>query len=465
MEIESQKDTIREMLIIGNGFDLQCNLKTQYKDFFYHRFGIDLLWKIFKNNRQLTNSTSNHILQTAIKYFKNYFYEAMEDFNTRIDGYRDKKSNGWVVNYYTGKFREMFKNISDIDFDYWKEDISKLSESKFTNWDIIFIYCFLIMNANSQHIQWNDVESIIYEVVTTVLTNDNDTFTYENNSNSEIKKLFIRTIKYAFKEQKKDYATAMLDNLQKFEKIFAKYILQNIDNNRDQYYYSAANLIKNIVNSNNYKVVLDVINFNYSLDEKMINDISQLGYLSNIKINSWVNIHGIAASKDRKTRNYLHKIHGGNAKLSMPIFGIDGHDILSSSDDKILDFNDQRIPFTKSFRLIDNQVNVMRDRNHQFQAKVDKIVFYGHSLGHADYSYFETLFDIYKIYSSDVVLDFYYHSSNENLKNRNSEREVLKSIVNLLTSYGQTLSNQHGENIVNRLVLEQRLNLFPSPSK
>lgn len=42
------------------------------------------------------------------------------------------------------------------------------------------------------------------------------------------------------------------------------------------------------------------------------------------------------------------------------------------------------------------------------------MIFYGHSLGHADYSYFETLPD------------------------------------------------QHGENIVNRLVLEQRLNLFPT---
>lgn len=83
-------------------------------------------------------------------------------------------------------------------------------------------------------------------------------------------------------------------------------------------------------------------------------------------------------------------------------------------------------------------------------------------MGHADYSYFETLFDLYKLFDSDVELDFYYHSHNQRLKNRKSEQNMLKQVVNLLTSYGETLPNQHGENIVNRLVLEQRLNLFPT---
>lgn len=65
--------------------------------------------------------------------------------------------------------------------------------------------------------------------------------------------------------------------------------------------------------------------------------------------------------------------------------------------------------------------------------------------------------------NSDVKLNFYYHKYDTDLKNKESERIMLRKVVNLLTSYGETVPNAHGENIVNRLVLKQRLNLIPSP--
>ena len=39
---------IRELLIIGNGFDLQCKLKTSYKDFFSERYGINLVAETYE---------------------------------------------------------------------------------------------------------------------------------------------------------------------------------------------------------------------------------------------------------------------------------------------------------------------------------------------------------------------------------------------------------------------------------
>ncbi len=41
-------------------------------------------------------------------------------------------------------------------------------------------------------------------------------------------------------------------------------------------------------------------------------------------------------------------------------------------------------------------------------------------------------------------------------------RKYIKSVVNLLTDYGQTLSEKHGENIVNKMILENRLEVLPS---
>lgn len=183
---------------------------------------------------------------------------------------------------------------------------------------------------------------------------------------------------------------------------------------------------------------------------------------SNITFNSWTNIHGVASWNDSYTRSQINKLHSNYKRLAPPIFGIDWHDISDTTND--IYFNDPRIIFTKSFRLIDNQVNNMRDKKHQFQKNINKIIFFGHSLGHADYSYFESLFDIYNIYDSNIELNFYYKKGSSDFLDRLSAQKTLEEIIKLLTSYGQTSTNQHGENIVNKLLLEQRLNLLPSPS-
>ncbi|MBU3851901.1 MAG: hypothetical protein H9901_04295, partial [Candidatus Paralactobacillus gallistercoris] len=61
---------------------------------------------------------------------------------------------------------------------------------------------------------------------------------------------------------------------------------------------------------------------------------------------------------------------------------------------------------------------------------------------------------------SQTKLIFYYYEGNTPLENR---EQYTSDVVRLLTSYGQTLSNIHGENIVNKLVLEHRLKVLPYP--
>ena len=43
------------------------------------------------------------------------------------------------------------------------------------------------------------------------------------------------------------------------------------------------------------------------------------------------------------------------------------------------------------------------------------------------------------------------------------EEDYTKDIDALLTDYGQTLSDTHGENIFNKLMLEQRLKILKYP--
>ncbi|QNQ82759.1 AbiH family protein [Lactobacillus sp. PV012] len=453
----------RELLVIGNGFDLECGLKTQYEDFFFEKYGINLIAEIdseknseleFEHYQKLAN-------QKFIKEFSKAINEQL-DINRLIK--ENKDAYGYLVNYFSQRFKSILHTIDPDNLNNnLRDKRNKKLKTKFTNWDIVFISSYILMKKGNEF-KWIDIEKAIFEVITTVLLEKKDVFSEEDFLNKYSKDKFIGIVKYCFRE-KKDISTSMLDSLVKFEKSFADYIGDQLNEKWDKYLPAASKLLEILTRaSQKQKVKLDVINFNYSLDENLIDYMKRKNYLPNIEIHSWTNIHGIALWNNAKTRANINKIHGKKqGKMAAPIFGIDGHDILTSKINRDLNLDDPRIIFTKSFRLIDNKINLMRDREHQIQSKMDKIIFFGHSLGHADYSYFESLFDICDIFNSNVELEFYYHHHEQSLENRIAERLVLKRIVNLLTSYGETVPEQHGENIVNRLVLEQRLNLLPSP--
>lgn len=441
--ILKENNTINDLLIIGNGFDLQCKLKTRYKNFFEEKYGIDFKTEEFME--LFPEKTYIQQRKNARDFFVQVFREAIYAYDSEKLTQSDSKSYGSLINHFKKFFR---KNFSDFD-------------PCLTNWDIIFISSYILM-SNGNNFQWVDIEKMIFKVVTVVINNDKEVFSSLEFSNEQDRRQFINIVQYCFKDNK-DTPTSMLDNLKKFEKSFASYIKETITNSQSTYFKNAEKLLKYLTSSHNGESVhLDVINFNYSLDENIINQMIKEECFSNISFNSWTNIHGVYSWNDSYTRSQINKLHDKITKLSPPIFGIDLHDISATTNS--VNFNDPRIIFTKPFRLIDNQINNMRDKKHQFQKKVNNIIFFGHSLGHADYSYFESLFDIYNIYSSNVKLIFYYEKRNTNFQDRLSSQKTLEKIIKLLTSYGQTLPNQHGENIVNKLLLEQRLSLLQGPS-
>lgn len=438
-----QNNTLNKLLIIGNGFDLQCKLKTKYTDFFSKKYGIDFLTE--KYIEKFPEQTVIQCKQKAIDFFINVFKEKLYNLNVEKFIQSNSDSYGYLINYFKQIFRQ---NFSDF-------------EPTLTNWDIIFISSYVLM-SNSDKFQWVDIEKMIFKTVTIVFKNKKEIFSNSEFPNDQARMKFINIVQYCFKDNK-DLSTSMLDSLKKFEKSFALYIKNLIYKSKDHYFKRSEKLLKYLTSSYNEEIVhLDVINFNYSLDENIVNQMIHEKRFSNITFNSWTNIHGVASWNDSYTRSQINKLHSNYKRLAPPIFGIDWHDISDTTND--IDFNDPRIIFTKSFRLIDNQVNNMRDKKHQFQKNINKIIFFGHSLGHADYSYFESLFDIYNIYDSNIELNFYYKKGSSDFLDRLSAQKTLEEIIKLLTSYGQTSTNQHGENIVNKLLLEQRLNLLPSPS-
>lgn len=507
------------LIILGNGFDLKCGLHTTYEAFFDKRFGIEEACKV---NKKTDKSECRRKLKERLKYqIQDRFY--LEYFD----------DTEFIQDIVFNNFRENIR-LSGISPQDQKKVLdrekNRLNEIQYTKWDAIFLFTFATLTDKSI-IYWNDVERIIYFVITWALEKyeeveksltDNEydedyekildadlynsfilffsNFDFEDLGSQEdvyirnnikflapeylrliIEKQFMTINKIIDSKNIDSIAIKMLQSLNDFEKEFSNFIVEQINNkNRGKVTYidMASELLSSIIQPHietldarkrpeDYPAVgsptinLDILNFNYSLNQSNVSKIeSRVKTTEILNINSFTNIHGIATDNSQKNLN---------DKLPDPIFGVDSYDVLVASRKNNTNFDDPRIIFTKSFRLMDNHINDIRTSN--FQDNVDVITFFGHSLSHADYSYFESIFDKYQIFNSNVKLEFYYYPGNTKgktkleaqVESKRQERKTMKNVVELLISYGETAANVHGENIVNKLMLEQRLSVLPYP--
>lgn len=95
-------------------------------------------------------------------------------------------------------------------------------------------------------------------------------------------------------------------------------------------------------------------------------------------------------------------------------------------------------------------------------------MFFGHSLGGADHSYFQSLFDIVGLYEGSTKLIFYYFpyrlTNGEEVSESQARNEMMIKVLKLLSAYRKSLENEyHGNNLVHKLMLEDRIadRIFP----
>lgn len=489
----------RQLIVMGNGFDLECGLKTKYQDFFDYRFGISLEKQIIKRINPKTDEkeVTENFDQLVKAKIRKYCTENFGSISRYVDFLGDTSDLSYTKNeksapsivkqcrdMLNGYWDKLGKLITQIEDQHVQDElISKLNQIKgwqYNTWEAIFLIANTFISSKSS-IQWQDVETMIFSVVTELLTDSEksvfDRYSFAEQGDESY--LLSALGNLYFKDSETDNkAIELLEELQKFESNFAKYVNKIKDDAGEKYYNNASRLFNAILNSKR-ATIIDVLSFNYSLDSSFIGSCKKMfDYIhdnqASLEINSWSNIHGVAAVKDEVSLDWLLSsgvklLEKKNINIPAPIFGIDNHGILSPDNQQNgpsseINLDDPRSIFTKSYRLIDNHVNEIRVKS--FQDKVDVIIFFGHSLGHADYSYFESIFDKYDIFHSNVKLEFYYYPGNKSdeAAAKRAERKTIKNIVKLLTSYGETLEGEHGENIVNKLMLEQRLSVLPNPS-
>ena len=353
------------LLIIGNGFDLQCGLKSRYGDFFEW-----LKPKNTENDKRVYNNV-----------WANYFLDSVLNKSTRVDGW---------------------KGIEDS----LKDTLLRKSKSS---------------NSSSVVEEWRK------KVINHIEIQNDPKRACDSSSNKKDKSsLSIRRYIRENGEEESFINSSndlywFLDRLIDFESLFAEYLKEQMDNNRS-YQSNVSKLIKLIVGGEDFSV----INFNYTNPF----DSTPL---------SPTNVHGTLSDNNI-------------------IFGIDAT-------------NGSGLPpeariFTKTHRKM-----LLNSPNSTLPTNITKIKFYGHSLGEADYSYFQSIFDNYNLYGDDyntlkrnsnnkkVVLQFYFTVLDK--ENRQSEeRSAVEKVDKLITSYGNTLDNKDkGKNLLHKLLLEGRVQI------
>lgn len=386
-----------KLLIVGNGFDLSCGLKSSYNDFFH--------WQLEKSQAFATYYNARNKRTFFVGVYPAFGGKALTEELTVWDMYfiSLKQTDSWC-------------------------DIEKALQSSFFGsgfWQKILGKINTICNAyNNQQLSNTEVGEIEYYIWEYVLN---------QKAPMEDKNFGVYTKKIEFSSD--EFYSLLLNQLELFESKFRKYISEQAQNGN--YYLSAKELTRKLLNLKDADIdtggYIYVMNFNYT--KPFRKDLMTI----------------------RKMIHICDNVHG-SLESDYSIFGIDSE---YRNTNGLLEQVSQNVPaynFTKQRRRIVKMAEGKenpRVTNNEYK----ELIFYGHSLNEQDYSYFHTLFDLCNLYGSELKLTFYYKEYGETTERNKRIRETrITEVLALLGRYGETLSNKaHGRNLIDKLHNERRL--------
>ena len=454
-----------QLIVLGNGFDLHCGLKSSYKDFLYYVI-IQRYTNYFSSDSEEA-SDRNEAIEKSFADSANYvgvrrihfdaiYFERNVKMNDTIFPdiniwylilFHEKlvqslnQSSNWsdiesvIENYVSGKF--IFNN-----------DNGKQSQKKFIDIlvDTFFSYGFernILSKEIMEQVEYKLAGLLLYHL----LNREDDCYEikekieeirkkHDNSISWRSDETRIKKIELRIKEEERPEVVNILINLlmgelHKLEIDFQTYLIQEIK--REEYKSKAENFLQTIVMDGDFLSNYSVFSFNYT------------------------NLCSVNLGIQVAFRN-VHGALNQNSNESKIIFGIDN----ISSDSRAEDIGYR---FTKAYRTMRLYTELENDMafgdkiDNIFTEDMDVIKFYGHSLARADYCYFQYIFDMYNLYNSNIKLIFYY-SKIEGRTVEEVRQEQYRNITKLIEQYGETLDNKaHGRNLLTRLIQTGRLKI------
>lgn len=391
-----------QLLILGNGFDLHCGLKSSYKDFFRIEI-LDTIGEQFDLQQLKRGQIFGFWESLLLEYYKLY---GSQDYNW-CDV--EKIIKDTLLSIHFGKSKEKLNQGICFQASLYVHNFhATLHLEEFNSIELfLFNYCVKFISANGG--EFKDIIKPLTENLFEQLHNLEQRFCkYLKNQIGEANDGTINE-KYVIK------ATNLLTKLTGF----AYYEFNNLD---DVITVDGKNRLIDVFGNLNDVFIL---NFNYTALFDIL-EVESPCYHNNV--------HGKLCN-ERCTKG---------CKISNIIFGIDDSIIQSQGTSSELR------SFSKTYRKMLNSDNYILTLPPNEEKPLD-IKFYGHSLSEADYSYFQSIFDYYDLYSnSNVSLIFYYSKGFENHD----------AVYKLISAYGKSLTNkEQGKNLIHKLLLENRLHI------
>ena len=374
----------RQLLIIGNGFDLQCGLPSKFSDFFEVRRRKLERCQMYAGSRS-AYIWANEVENSGLTVWDVILENGVAEYWFNIEAAIQE----WITPSGPNKKSQKIAIIENYIKDFVRNDKpSRVPEDKDGAVFIVALYLFCKYDLSD----------------------------FDGLNTAELYRCFEM-------------------ELHLLEADFASYLKKAVDDST-HYQDNACSLLDKLlsverVNPQEWDIFESVLSFNYTIPERAsVDSREQLSY---------VNVHGRLADSSETDI----------------IIGIDAADCWGSA---------MAMPFTKTFRVMGIGAPYLDEVLHiptggKYDTTMDLLKFYGHSLASADYSYFQSIFDSINLYSGSTRLIFFYHEHDD--VNKEVERiNTMVRVMELLTTYGKTLDNQdHGKNLVHKLLLEGRLSV------
>lgn len=436
------------LLIIGNGFDLNAGLDSSFSQFYNKTYkNIDVkideineivktskdsaLRNLFNNIEGLEESINSMLDEDNFNFWIAYILLQRKIPKITVENWSDIENT--LSSFFEDRDASVVNILSNI-IDFYScgnntlNDIRGLLNTHLKNIsytdsnDDVYIYILsikLIMNhlSTSQKEAYKDFASFMNSIWLTSTPSISFTIDDYNNYRKNISHK-EKSILSKFKDELIKYLRIELRN---FEIDLNNYLLNEVSN-CDKYEETTKTQISKMAENNNYSL----LNFNYthhSLDGNICRAQN--------------NIHGkLSDSFERK--DYNDNI----------IIGIDGENVNQSGPE---------YQFTKTFRVITQEDTEISTFENILSKSIKKIIFYGHSFSHSDYSYFENIFDFYHIedITTDLILCYSIHSgkSDDQIKS-----EQLRNFSKLIDNYCQKKPIS-GDSLLKMLLLNKKINL------